>query len=95
MAIPEDDPEAEPLPCEVEEIFENYMPTLDLLVNERAIRTTPEHPFWVRDRGWVPAQQLHAGDELRSNDGRWVLVDGIDGPKPSAPVLQHARRALP
>ena len=63
----------------VEEVFENYLPTLDLRVNGRTIRTTAEHPFWVRGRGWVPAQQLRAGDQLR-HDRRWLPVDGIDGP---------------
>jgi Pretoxin HINT domain len=86
LAIPEDDPDAQPVPRMVEEIFENYMPTLDLHVNGRAIRTTAEHPFWVRDRGWVAAQQLQVGDELRTHDGRWVSVDGTVGPRPPAPV---------
>jgi hypothetical protein len=86
MAIPEGNPEAEPVPCEVEEIFENYMPTLDLRVNGRTVRTTAEHPFWVRDRGWVAAQELGVGDQLRTYEGRWVPVEGTDGPKPSAPV---------
>jgi hypothetical protein len=55
-------------------------------VNGRTIRTTAEHPFWMRGRGWVAAHQLRAGDELRTHDGRWLKVDGFEGPKPSEPV---------
>jgi hypothetical protein len=74
------------VPRQVEEIFENYLPLLDLYVNGRTIRTTAEHPFWVRDRGWVAAHQLEAGDELRAHDGRWLKVDGLEGPKASETV---------
>jgi hypothetical protein len=86
ITAPDDDSDAEPVPCQVEETFENYLPLLDLYVNGRTIRTTAEHPFWVRDRGWVAAQQLQAGDFLRAHDGRWLKVDGLEGPKPSATV---------
>jgi hypothetical protein len=86
IAAPDDDPEAEPVPRQVEEVFENYLPLLDLYVNGRTIRTTAEHPFWVRERGWVAAHQLQAGDQLRTHDGRWLKVDGFEGPKPSEPV---------
>jgi hypothetical protein len=86
MTAPDDDPDAEPVPRQVEETFENYVPILDLYVNGRTIRTTAEHPFWVKDRGWVAAQQLQAGDSLRAHDGRWLKVDGLEGPKPSATV---------
>jgi hypothetical protein len=74
------------VPRQVEEIFENYLPTLDLHVNGRAIRTTAEHPFWVRGHGWVDAHQFEPGDQLRTRDGRWLEVERIDGPMPSAPV---------
>jgi Pretoxin HINT domain len=86
ITAPDDDPDAQPVPRRVEESFENYLPLLDLYVNGRTIRTTAEHPFWVRDRGWVAAQQLEAGDELRALDGRWLKVDGLEGPKASETV---------
>ncbi len=66
ITAPDDDPDAEPVPRQVEATFENYLPLLDLYVNGRTIRTTAEHPFWVKDRGWVAAHQLEAGDELRA-----------------------------
>jgi hypothetical protein len=86
LAAPDDDPQGEPVPRQVEEIFKNYLPTLDLRVNGRIIRTTAEHPFWVLGRGWVDAQRLEAGDQLRAHDGRWLEVEDIEGPMPSAPV---------
>jgi hypothetical protein len=86
LTSPDDDPKAEPVPRQVEETFVNYLPLLELSVNGRTICTTAEHPVWVRDRGWVAAHQLEVGDELRTHDGRWLKVDGLDGPKPSAPV---------
>ncbi len=61
-------------------------PLLDLYVNGQTIRTTAEHPFWAKDRGWVAAHQLLAGDQLRTHDGRWLKVDGLEGPKPSGRV---------
>jgi Pretoxin HINT domain len=86
ITAPDDDPDAQPVPRRVEEIFENYLPLLDLYVNGRTIRTTAEHPFWVRDRGWVAAHQLEAGDELRTHAGRWLKLDGLEGPKASETV---------
>jgi hypothetical protein len=86
LAAPDYDPYGEPVPRQVEEIFENYLPTLDLHVNGRIIRTTAEHPFWVLGRGWVDANRLEDGEELRAHDGRWLKVEGIEGAIPAAPV---------
>ena len=36
---------------------------------------TPEHPFWVRDKGWTAAGEIEPGDELKSNDGQWIPLD--------------------
>ena len=36
----------------------------------QTIRTTGEHPFWVKDVGWVKAADLVAGQELITPDGR-------------------------
>lgn len=35
-----------------------------LQAGEEAISCTPEHPFWVVGRGWVPAGDLRRGDFL-------------------------------
>jgi hypothetical protein len=39
------------------------------------IETTPEHPFWVRDKGWTAAGEIEPGEELRSHDGQWIALD--------------------
>ena len=41
----------------------------------REIETTPEHPFWVRDKGWTAAGEIEPGEELRSHDGQWISLD--------------------
>ena len=81
LAAPDDDPTSDSVPRQVEAISENFLPTLDLHVKGPAIRTTAEHPFWVRGRGWVDAQQLEVGDDLRTHDGRWLEVEGVEGPR--------------
>jgi intein/homing endonuclease len=50
---------------------------LNLHIGGGIIETTAEHPFWVRDRGWVEAYYLRLGDELATLDGRWVLCEGV------------------
>jgi len=41
------------------------------------IRTTPEHPFYVRGRGWIPTALLEVGDWLRGHDGRCLPVEAV------------------
>ena len=48
-----------------------------MVVGGQVLRTTAEHPFWVRGRGWTAARQLRVGDELRSHDGQWLAVEGV------------------
>jgi len=38
------------------------------------IKTTDRHPFWVRDRGWVVAAQLKAGQQIVQSDGGAATV---------------------
>ena len=86
MSAPEDDAEAIPVPRLVEAVFQTYAPLLNLRVGGRTIRTTAEHPFWVRGRGWTAAHQMVAGDHLRSHDGRWVALEAVEGGQEAAPV---------
>ena len=64
-------------PKVVEEVFVRLAPIMELVVGARLIRTTPEHPFFVRGRGWVCAKELTAGDRLCSEDGTTVAVERI------------------
>jgi RHS repeat-associated protein len=43
----------------------------------KRVSATPTHPFWVKDHGWVAAQDLQPGMLLRTQDGL-VSVEGID-----------------
>ena len=43
------------------------------------IRTTTEHPFYVRGKGWTKAWLLCDGDEFRSHDGQSIPLDYMCG----------------
>lgn len=47
------------------------------------LRTTDEHPFFARDRGWLAAGELRPGDRFQQPDGSWQEV------------LDSEREALP
>lgn len=57
--------------------FTRVSPVLNLHVGGRLIGTTAEHPFYVAGRGWVPCQELVAGDRIVLESGEWVRVDGV------------------
>jgi hypothetical protein len=40
------------------------------------IEATPQHPFWVADKGWVQARDLQVGDRLHTMDGEVAIVTG-------------------
>jgi hypothetical protein len=49
----------------------------ELRVDGRVIRVTEEHPFHVKGQGWVPLSLVAVGDELATEGGRWVRVEGL------------------
>ncbi len=61
----------------VEEVFVRTARVWHLHVGNRVIKTTAEHPFWVRLKGWVSASMIQPGDELSSHDGQWVAVEEV------------------
>ncbi len=61
----------------IEETFVWTGQILHLHVGNQVIRTTLEHPFYVRGKGWREGGSLEAGDLLASNDGRWVAVTDL------------------
>ncbi len=71
------DPEAPPQQRPVEEVFTSYARLLNVHIGSQVIRTTAEHPLYVRGKGWLRAQDLKPGDLLRSHDSRWVPVDEV------------------
>jgi len=48
---------------------------LHLHVRGELIRTTPEHPFYVLGRGWVPAMDIAAGEQLLGRSDEIVTVE--------------------
>ncbi len=59
------------------QVFIRVAPILNLHVANQIIETTAEHPFYVRDRGWIPAKMLEIGDLLQLRSGEWVPVAGV------------------
>jgi len=57
-----------------------------LRVGGKLIRTTGEHPFFVRGKAWTAAKNLEEGDLLRSHDGQWLAVEAVRDSGESAPV---------
>ena len=46
-------------------------------VNGEEIVTTPEHPFYVSNNGWVGAINLRAGDKLVLVNGEYAVVEKV------------------
>jgi hypothetical protein len=42
---------------------------VEVVVDDEMVRATPEHPFWVDDKGWVGAEDLAPGDCVRTLSG--------------------------
>jgi len=42
---------------------------IQVRVGESTVTTTPDHPFWVQEKGWTRAEALRAGDRLLLRDG--------------------------
>jgi hypothetical protein len=59
------------------ETFVRQARVMDLRVNDRTIRSTMEHPFFVRGKGWIRAHEIRLSDELSTHDGKWVSVQWI------------------
>jgi len=50
---------------------------VDLTIDGEPITTTPEHPFFTRERSWVAADALRLGDHIRAADGTWGVVERL------------------
>jgi hypothetical protein len=61
----------------VEEVFVRQGIIWHLHIGGQVIRTTGEHPFWVRDRGWVEAELLTSQDWLLDQSGHFVRVEEV------------------
>ncbi len=67
--------------AELKPVVETYInPCTELLrlsVCGEVITCTPQHRFYVPQKGWTRAYALRAGDELVLLDGETVILDGI------------------
>ena len=57
----------------VEEVYRNLAQMMTLRVGGHTIETMPEHPFWVRGRGWTSAEESKG---LTIGGLLWGLVPG-------------------
>ncbi|MBA9084616.1 subtilisin family serine protease [Fontibacillus solani] len=48
-----------------------------LSMGNTTIETTGNHPFWVKGKGWVPAEELIVGDQLEADNGELHAIDSI------------------
>lgn len=58
-------------------------------VNDEVIITTPEHPFYVHQKGWTGAIELRAGDILVLQNGKYVIVEKIQHEILEVPVTVY------
>ncbi|MBI4493717.1 MAG: hypothetical protein HY690_13075, partial [Chloroflexi bacterium] len=48
-----------------------------LAIDGEVLATTPEHPFFTLEHGWLPAQALTAGLHVRKSDGGFGIVHAL------------------
>ena len=72
---------------EVEETFvRETMEFVHVTVGDEKISTTPEHPFYVAQKGFVKAVKLRAGDILCTVNGEYVIVEQVQHEILESPV---------
>lgn len=60
-----------------------------VFVNGEEIISTPEHPFYVPQKGWTAAIQLRAGDSLVLSNGKYVIVERIQHEILESPITVY------
>ncbi|MDW8244620.1 MAG: polymorphic toxin-type HINT domain-containing protein [Thermogemmata sp.] len=77
LCLPEDEQQGELAYRPVEKVFRRWDMIWEVLVAGEVLRTTAEHPLWVRGWGWTAGKDLQVGDALRPHDGQWLAVEGV------------------
>ncbi len=68
----------EDVPATVEQTFtHDNVPTLRVTTTNGTVETTATHPFYVEDRGYTPASELHEGDTFHTPDGQVTQVVSV------------------
>jgi hypothetical protein len=57
--------------------FQRFAVIWEVHVAGRVVRTTHEHPFYVRHRGWTPVAEIQAGDQLRTGERGWARCERV------------------
>ena len=74
-------------------VLETYIREVTTLVhitvNGEEIITTIDHPFYVKDKGFVTAGELKIGDELLDANGNVLLVENFDVELTEKPVTVY------
>ncbi|MCP4360423.1 MAG: hypothetical protein GY796_20635, partial [Chloroflexi bacterium] len=56
---------------------------------QEVMETTPDHPVYVEEKGWIWAENLEAGDRLRTADDSWAEVVSIEHVQLDEPELVY------
>jgi RHS repeat-associated protein len=74
--------------AEVVRLFERQAPDTWILTVDggKEIETTDEHPFFVEGKGFTRADQLQAGDRLRTFEGEWIRIEAVASRPDPRPV---------
>ena len=51
---------------------------IEIEVNQTILKSTPEHPFWVIDKGWIEAERLIIGDKLKLSTGEIAIINNVN-----------------
>ncbi len=62
---------------------------IHVFVENEEIITTPEHPFYVPQKGWVSSIQLRAGDILLLQNGEYIVVEMIQHEILESPITVY------
>ena len=72
---------------QVEDVFvKESSKLINIEVNGETIKTTPDHPFYVPQKGFTRAIELRAGDELYTVNGEYVVIEKIQHEILESPV---------
>ena len=72
---------------QVEDVFVNETDEIvHVRYGDTEIDATPNHPFYVAEKGWVSAVNLRAGDRLQLVNGEYVTVEQVQHEILESPV---------
>ena len=72
---------------QVEDVFVNETDEIvHVRYGDTEIDATPNHPFYVAEKGWVSAVNLRAGDRLQLVNGEYVTVEQVQHEMLGSPV---------